>query len=240
MASASETKPCANCNEPMPATAQFCPRCGSACDVQAAFQEPRLELSEDVKETRRSAGGVQDKLTPASPPGDDHRMTVCVRCGRRAPFSASTCRHCGATLDRRQRSVARDTSPKDMGVVKWLVPVARSGWAVACGYLALVSVVPSFIVLFFLAAFAVLGELESLKRVGVELAGPVTVSLMIGALFSLLAVVAGAATFWHCYTNPRLGGRGRAVFGILLGFLTFFSNCLFIMLMIWVSAKPQP
>jgi hypothetical protein len=60
----------------------------------------------------------------------------------------------------------------------WILPVGRSGWAIAAGYLGL---------------FSLLG------------------------IFAPMAVIAGILGLREIKKNPRLGGRGRAIFGIVMG-----------------------
>lgn len=62
--------------------------------------------------------------------------------------------------------------------LRWVLPIGRSGWAIAAGYLGL---------------FAVIG---------------------IGAPFALIT---GIVALWHIKHNPHLGGRVRAIFGIVMG-----------------------
>jgi hypothetical protein len=62
--------------------------------------------------------------------------------------------------------------------LRWLLPVGRSGWAIAAGYLGI---------------FSLLG------------------------IFAPFAVVAGILGLRHIKQNPHLGGRGRAIFGIVMG-----------------------
>lgn len=69
-------------------------------------------------------------------------------------------------------------------MVRMLVPVGRSGWAIASGYLGLLAIVP-------------LGGLG----------------------FGVLAIITGILARKAIRANPRLGGGGRAIFGIVMGIL---------------------
>src|SRR6516165_5801187 len=67
----------------------------------------------------------------------------CPFCGQLIERSARRCRHCGEYLDELDeegelRRPAGGTDP----VLKWVVPVDRSGWAIAAGYLGLLSCFP--------------------------------------------------------------------------------------------------
>jgi hypothetical protein len=66
----------------------------------------------------------------------------------------------------------------DDQALHWILPVGRSGWAIAAGYLGL---------------FSLLG------------------------IFAPFAVITGILGLREIKTNPRLGGRGRAIFGIVMG-----------------------
>ena len=73
---------------------------------------------------------------------------------------------------------------------RWLVPVGRSGWAIAAGYAGLLSLVPFFAPIALILAFVALSHLKK---------------------------------------NPQLHGKGRAIFGLVMGSL--FSVLLLVMLM---------
>ncbi len=45
----------------------------------------------------------------------------------------------------------------------------------------------------------------------------------VGLVFGILAVITGILAIRHSRRNPKMGGRGRAVFGIVFGIL----GCLF-------------
>jgi hypothetical protein len=67
-----------------------------------------------------------------------------------------------------------------------LLPIGRSGWAIAAGYLGLLSCVP-----------------------------------VVGLVFAIAAIVTGSLALRNCQRNPELGGRGRAIFGVVAGSLVF-------------------
>lgn len=68
--------------------------------------------------------------------------------------------------------------------LRWVLPVGRSGWAIASGYLGI---------------FSLLG------------------------IFAPFAVITGLLAFREIKKNPQLGGRGRAVFGIVMGSLVMLG-----------------
>jgi hypothetical protein len=109
----------------------------------------------------------------------------CPFCGKEIKSVAVKCRFCGEFLDDDESKPARGRGDESAEkAVKWLIPIGRSGWAVASGYLGLLSCFP-----------------------------------FIGLVFGILAVITGILAFRHSKRNPRMGGRGRAVFGILFGIL---------------------
>lgn len=71
----------------------------------------------------------------------------CPFCGETIKQVASKCRFCGRYLDGR----SPDHQSPDL-VTKMLLPVGRSGWAIAAGYLGLLSCFPGVGLLFGVAA----------------------------------------------------------------------------------------
>jgi hypothetical protein len=65
-------------------------------------------------------------------------LTDCPECGREVSTRADTCPKCGWPLNRRVARSGQDIGD-DVGI-RMLLPVGRSGWAIAAGYLGLVSV----------------------------------------------------------------------------------------------------
>jgi hypothetical protein len=56
-------------------------------------------------------------------------MIACKSCGIQLPDTAATCPHCG-----------RVQGEKDSDLTKYLLPTGRSSWAIASGYLGLISI----------------------------------------------------------------------------------------------------
>jgi hypothetical protein len=135
-------------------------------------------------------------LTPSivcSPPDESLPMVNhpsgerCPFCGKPVALADERCPHCGEDLFEDERSPSQ--SPRDASAtqgLQWLIPIGRSGWSIAAGYLGLLSCIP-----------------------------------IVGIVLGPLAITMGILGLQHASRNPALGGRGRAIFGIVLGTLNF-------------------
>lgn len=117
---------------------------------------------------------------------------VCHFCGEKIPRALTKCRYCGELVkdglhEDGRRFYKNDPGPDEN--LQWLVPIGRSGWAIAAGYLGLLSCFP-----------------------------------YVGLVFGALAVVMGVLALRASQLNPRVRGRQRAIFGIILGSLAGAAN----------------
>src|SRR5262249_2400823 len=110
----------------------------------------------------------------------------CPFCGKPVALADERCRHCGEELFEDPRSARSPGDASATQGLQWLVPIGRSGWAIAAGYLGLLSCIP-----------------------------------LVGMVLGPLAITTGILGLRHSSRNPRLGGRGRAIFGIAFGTLNF-------------------
>ena len=105
----------------------------------------------------------------------------CYKCGTENPDDANYCVKCGTVVGQ----IAAPPPPpsarlEDNVAMRFLLPVGRSGWAVAAGYLGLFSVCP------ILAPIAVVVSIVALRDLKI---------------------------------NPKKFGKGRAIFGLVMGLL---------------------
>lgn len=107
-------------------------------------------------------------------------MVFCRGCGKEIHESAVTCPHCGAPQG---RSVSTNT---ESGSLKYVLPVGRSGWAVAAGYLAL------FSVLLFPAPFALICGIMALRDISnnpIKIGKPRAIfGIVMGSLGTLILI----------------------------------------------------
>jgi Domain of unknown function (DUF4190) len=115
----------------------------------------------------------------------------CPFCDKPVSKTAERCRHCGKELyeeiDEPRPRQGGDASLEEG--LKWLLPISRSGWAIAAGYLGLFAIVP-----------------------------------VLGLIFGLLAILCGVLGIREMKRKPRLSGQGRAIFGIIMGSLSFILH----------------
>ena len=121
----------------------------------------------------------------------------CPYCDEEIVALARKCRHCGEFLDERLAAARAAESGPHMGqdpALRMLLPVGRSLWAVAAGYLGL------FSMLFVFAPFAlitgVLAVLDIKKHPEKHGLGRAIFGIVMGAVFSvaLAAALISAAT----------------------------------------------
>ena len=108
----------------------------------------------------------------------------CTKCGRKMPENAAFCPACG-TSSSGQAVVA--AAPSDEESLKYILPIGRSGYAIAAGYLALFSVLLVF------APFALLFGILALRDIRLHPEkkgkGRAWFGIVMGALFTLLGLL---------------------------------------------------
>ena len=144
-----------------------------------------------------------------STPADER---PCPFCQEMIKVTAVKCRFCGEFLQDVKvaptvEPVTGDTEEKSTRVVRAVVPIGRSLWAIASGYLGLAALVP-----FFLFAFIIFSEARLDLRKTVLM-----LSSLINSLLGLMAIVTGIAALLSIRANPGTKGVPRAVFGMIVG-----------------------
>jgi hypothetical protein len=124
----------------------------------------------------------------------------CPYCGKQIRVSATRCQFCNT--DFKEKGTGYD--PSEDAAIKWLVPVGRSGWSIAAGYLGLLSCFP-----------------------------------LVGLLFGIGAVFTGILALSEIRKNRELGGKGRAIFGIVMGVLgaVFYAVLLVLGIAEWLQHR---
>jgi len=123
----------------------------------------------------------------------------CSRCGRENDDNNYRCVGCGSLLHPPPPPSFQLQPPLEADpVTRMLIPVGRSLWAVAAGYLGLLSIV---------------------------------------VFPAPLAIIVSAVALWDLKRNPKLFGKGRAIFGMVMGILgTVVLICI---LLLWASGPPR-
>lgn len=105
----------------------------------------------------------------------------CWKCGTETADGTPVCTTCGAVQAEAQATFGAPTKPlEDDPVIRMILPVGRSGWAIAAGYMGL---------------FAVL------------------------LVPAPLALILGIVALNDIKNNPKKLGKGRAIFGLVMGIL---------------------
>jgi hypothetical protein len=114
-------------------------------------------------------------------------MIFCRGCGKEIHESASTCPHCGAP--QKVQNLASDSNSSGL---KYIIPIGRSGWAVAAGYLAFFSLV-AFPAPF--ALFCGLMGLRDIKNNPEKLGKPRAIfGVVMGILGCIILIVIAASS----------------------------------------------
>ena len=101
----------------------------------------------------------------------------CKKCGKEINDKAVVCIHCGVS------TVAVKNGGKDDVITRMLLPVNRSGYAIAAGYLGLLSVLVVFAP--FALIFGILGVIDIKKNKDKHGMGRAIFGIVMGVLFTI-------------------------------------------------------
>jgi len=107
-------------------------------------------------------------------------MAFCQHCGSLLEADAAYCTKCG-------KAVGPIASTDDNAALRWLIPVGRSGWAIAAGYAGLLAVFP--IVGQLAIVFGILAIRDIKKHPGRHGLGRAWFGIVAGALATLVWLV---------------------------------------------------
>ena len=106
----------------------------------------------------------------------------CKECGKEINNKAVVCVHCGVPTVTPQKNTAQSDA-----ALRMLLPVGRSGYAIAAGYLGLVSILLVFAP--FALLFGILGVIDIKKNRDKHGMGRAVFGIIMGAIFSVLLVI---------------------------------------------------
>ena len=120
-------------------------------------------------------------------------MSYCQTCGAQISDKAVVCVKCGVAVP--QKAVAPSAINED-AVLRMLIPVGRSGLAIAAGYLGLLSLLP-FVGVFALVVglFAILDIKKHPDKLGL---GRAWFGVIMGGVFSLLYLIGVCCAATSC------------------------------------------
>ena len=107
----------------------------------------------------------------------------CKECGKEINDKAAVCVHCGVPT-----AVTPKSSNQSDAAMRMLLPVGRSGYAVAAGYLGLFSVLGIFAPLALI--FGMLGVMDIGKNKEKHGMGRAVFGIIMGAIFSIGLIIA--------------------------------------------------
>lgn len=118
-------------------------------------------------------------------------MAFCPNCGAQISDKAVVCVKCGVGV---QPKNAQAISANEDAALRLLIPIGRSGWAIAAGYLGLLSLLPCFGV--FAILIGIVAVLDIKKHPDKHGLGRAWFGIVMG----VLTIVAYAIGF--CYAVP--------------------------------------
>ncbi len=110
-------------------------------------------------------------------------MAFCSRCGTQISDSAAFCEKCGAAVG---SIVVQEVPLSENAGIRMLLPIGRSGWAIAAGYVALFSLIPIFLIGLIALALGIVALVDIKKHPQRHGLGRAWFAIILGGLTSTI------------------------------------------------------
>lgn len=115
----------------------------------------------------------------------------CPNCGSQIADEAVICVKCGASVG---KSYADMEEPGQDAVTRMLIPIGRSGWAIAAGYMGLLSLIPFFGIFALILGLVALNDIK--KHPDKHGKGRAWFGVVMGIIATILTLIILCATLF--------------------------------------------